>query len=250
MYGKIFKQIYKGTLAMVGPWEALVTFQQLIILADKDGIVDMTADAISRETTIPLEIIEKGIGALESPDPESRSPDHEGKRIIRLSDTRSWGWRLVNYEHYRKLRSEEERREYHRQYYRDHRSKAARELKSQQPQHPSTTSTNSTTSASTSTEVSSNRKEIVEIPTNLNESAWQDYVRHRKEIRAKKLTPRGEKMAMNKLAKLSPDQQQACVDLTISNGWQGLFPEKVMSERAPSDQEHNRKEIQSWLDNE
>lgn len=117
MYGKIFKQIYKGTLAMVGPWEALVTFQQLIILADKDGVVDMTADAISRETTIPLKIIEKGIAALEAPDPESRTPDEEGRRIVRLSDDRTWGWRIVNYAYYRKLRNEEERREYHRQYW-------------------------------------------------------------------------------------------------------------------------------------
>lgn len=131
MYGKLFRQMYKGTLASVGPWEALVTFQQMIILADKDGVVDMTADAISRETTIPRRVIDKGISALELPDPDSKSPDAGGCRITRLSDARAWGWKITNYDHYRRLRNEDERREYHRQYW--HKRKA---------QQDSTNSTN------------------------------------------------------------------------------------------------------------
>ena len=103
---------------MVGPWQALVTFQQMIVLADINGTVDMTADAIARETTIPLEIINTGIEALEKPDPESRSPEEEGRRIIRLRENSTWGWKIVNYAHYRKIQSEEQRAEYQAQYYR------------------------------------------------------------------------------------------------------------------------------------
>ena len=116
MYGKLFAQMYDGTLATKGPWQALVTFQQLIILADKEGVIDMTPEAISRRTTIPLEIILKGIPILESPDSESRTPAEDGRRIVKLSDTRDWGWRIVNYSHYRAIRSQEERREYMRLY--------------------------------------------------------------------------------------------------------------------------------------
>lgn len=122
MYGKLFAQMYDGTLGTKGPWQALVTFQQLIILADKSGVVDMTPEAISRRTTIPLEIITNGIQTLLEPDAASRSPDEEGRRITRISESRDWGWRIVNYEHYRKIRSEEERREYHRQYMRKRRA--------------------------------------------------------------------------------------------------------------------------------
>jgi hypothetical protein len=138
MYGKIFRQMFKGTLAKTGPWQAVVTFQQFIVLADREGVVDMTADSIARETTIPLEIIEIGIAALEQPDPDSRSPDEEGRRIIRLSETRKWGWKVVNYEHYRRLKSEEDRTEYHRQYWREKRSPKAKastdSTATQQPQ--------------------------------------------------------------------------------------------------------------------
>jgi hypothetical protein len=125
MYGKLFTQMYDGTLATKGPWQALVTFQQMIILADASGVVDMTAEAIARRTTVPLEIIAVGIAALEQPDDQSRTPDLEGRRIIRLDAARSWGWQIVNHAHYRKIRSQEERREYMRKYQREYRAKQA-----------------------------------------------------------------------------------------------------------------------------
>src|SRR3990172_11905550 len=124
MYGKLFAQMYDGTLATQGPWQALVTFQQFIILADKEGVVDMTADAIARRPTIPPDIIKIGIAALEQPDAASRSPDEEGCRIVRLSDARDWGWRIVNYLHYRTIRSQDERRDYMRIYQRNRRAAA------------------------------------------------------------------------------------------------------------------------------
>ena len=124
MYGKLFVQMYDGTLGTKGPWEALVTFQQFIILADQEGEVDMTPEAISRRSTIPLEIILKGIEELEKPDPSSRSPAEDGRRIVLLSDNRTWGWRIVNHAHYRNIRSQEDRREYMRNYQRIRRSKA------------------------------------------------------------------------------------------------------------------------------
>ena len=54
MYGKIFESMYDGS--MYGQWEAIITMQQMIVLADKDGIVDITPPALSARTSIPLEI--------------------------------------------------------------------------------------------------------------------------------------------------------------------------------------------------
>lgn len=116
--------MYEGSLVAAG-WEAVVTLQQLVILADKHGIVDMSLEAIARLTMIPVKHLRIGLAALEQPDPDSRTPGEDGRRIVRLSDTRSWGWRIVNHAHYRKIRSEEERREYHRNYQRNRRAKTA-----------------------------------------------------------------------------------------------------------------------------
>ena len=62
MYGKIFESMYDGTL--YGQWEALITFQQMIVLADKEGFIEITPPALSARTGIPLEIIQKGIEIL------------------------------------------------------------------------------------------------------------------------------------------------------------------------------------------
>jgi len=112
LYGKVFESMYDGTLASEGPWQALVTFQQLIVLADQDGVVDMTASAISRRTSIPLEIIKAGLDVLARPDPDSRTPDEDGRRIVCLESHRDWGWQIVNHRKYQQMRNAAERREY------------------------------------------------------------------------------------------------------------------------------------------
>lgn len=113
MYGKLFDQMYDSSLCEV--WQALVTFQQMIVLADSQGVLDMTPEALSRRTNIPLEIIQRGIDELEKPDERSRSPQHQGRRIERLDAHRNWGWQIINYAYYRNLASAEEKRESDRQ---------------------------------------------------------------------------------------------------------------------------------------
>jgi hypothetical protein len=123
MYSKIFASMYDGTLRTRSPWEATVTLQQLLILSDSHGQVDMTPEAIALRTGIPLEIIRKGIVALEVPDPDSRLPNEEGRRIVRIDPRRDWGWKIVNFIHYRDLKSENDRREYQKNLMRERRAK-------------------------------------------------------------------------------------------------------------------------------
>lgn len=167
MYVKIFAQMYDGTLCTAGPWQALVTFQQLLILADTEGVVDMTAVAIHRRTTVPLDIIEKGLAALMLPDPDSRTPVEDGRRIVPVSEGRSWGWRVVNYEHYRKLKREEDRREYHRAYWHKRKGKQADPLNN--TQHNSTDTTESTYSISRS--ICNKDQELLETQSRSNDAA-------------------------------------------------------------------------------
>jgi hypothetical protein len=114
--------MYDGTLRTRAPWQALVTFQQMLILCDPTGVCDMTAEALAFRTGIPLEFIQAGIAALEAPDPDSRLPNDEGRRIVRLDDHRNWGWRVTNFVHYRDLQSNEARREYQRKWLQDQRA--------------------------------------------------------------------------------------------------------------------------------
>lgn len=109
MYGKIFESMFNGSLC--GKWEAIVTFQQMIVLCDSFGIVDMTPEALTARTSIPLKHIKTGIRLLEQPDKYSRSDLEGGRRLVRIDPDRSWGWQIVNYEYYKTLASREDKRE-------------------------------------------------------------------------------------------------------------------------------------------
>lgn len=111
MYAKVFRSIFDGSL--YGQFEATIVFLAMLVLADKDGTVDMTAEKIAAECGYPLDIVNRGIAELEKPDPRSRTPDEDGRRIVTLHAA-GWGWHIVNYSKYREIRSTDERREYFR----------------------------------------------------------------------------------------------------------------------------------------
>lgn len=109
MYAKVFTQILDSTLAE--NYKTRHVFEDLLKLCDPNGVVDMTHEAIARRTNMPLEMVRAEIAELEKPDPRSRNPAHDGKRIARLSEGRDWGWAILNYDVYRKTVTEEQRRE-------------------------------------------------------------------------------------------------------------------------------------------
>lgn len=112
VYGKLFASMFDGSL--YGNWQAIVTFQQMIILCDADGVVDITPQALAARTSIPLDIIKEGLKVLEAPDAYSRTPDQDGRRIELLDEHRPWGWKIVNYAKYRMLVSAETIKEQNR----------------------------------------------------------------------------------------------------------------------------------------
>jgi len=95
----------------------------MLVLADSDGVVDMTHEAIARVTNVPLDWVKRSIHVLESPDPKSRTPDNSGARIARLDEHREWGWVILNYDRFREIATEEQRRVRTRERVRRHREK-------------------------------------------------------------------------------------------------------------------------------
>ena len=112
MYVKLFASLYHGTLR--GNSNGLLVFTNLLAHCDKEGIADIHPRAIAEEVGLPPEAVQAALIELEAPDLESRSPEEEGRRIIRTDEHRAWGWRVVNYGKYRAIRSEEDRREQNR----------------------------------------------------------------------------------------------------------------------------------------
>ena len=113
MYAKLFTSIYQGTLR--GNSHALLVFTNLLAHADKEGIVDMHPKAIAEEVGLTINEVRAALLMLEAPDDESRSPEEQGRRIVRLDEHRAWGWLVVNYVKYRSIRNEDDRREQNRE---------------------------------------------------------------------------------------------------------------------------------------
>jgi len=112
MYAKVYAQIFDSSLR--DKWQAWVVFVAMLALADADDELDMTLEALAARTGLPGSIVSEGVAWLEKPDPFSRSPEAEGRRIVRLDDHRAWGWKIVNRAKYKRLRDNTERREYFR----------------------------------------------------------------------------------------------------------------------------------------
>lgn len=208
-FSKVFSTMWGGSL--YGKFEASAVFMVLLSLCDRDGVVDMTPEAIAGLTGWPLDVIQRGIEELAAPDPRSRTPNEEGRRILLVDDHRDWGWRITNYLKYRDEMRAMERREYLRQ------------AKQKERKSKMSTDVNTSTNVNQCQPIADTDTDT---DTDINPTAWGQYVQHRKEKRHK-MTPLSEAKQKNVLRQFSFADQQKMVDITIANGWTGLFPERV-----------------------
>jgi hypothetical protein len=91
----------------------------MLAVAEADGFVSGAIPGMATVARLTLEDAKTAIDKLSSPDPYSRTPDAEGRRIIPVPG----GWQIVNYEYFRKPQDDDERRRYMREYMRQYRTK-------------------------------------------------------------------------------------------------------------------------------
>lgn len=95
-YAKLFSSIVSSTV-----WcEDDKTFRiwiALLAMADAEGHVEGSIPALARLTTYTFPEVEHAIERLSSPDPYSRTKDHEGRRIAACDG----GWQILNFPAYR-----------------------------------------------------------------------------------------------------------------------------------------------------
>jgi hypothetical protein len=131
MFAKVFSQILDSSIAE--DYRVRHIFMDLLVMADTDGVVDKTPQAIARIANVPLDQIQMALAALSLPDTFSRTKDHDGRRIQLIDSQRDWGWRIVNYQKYRDIRDEEARRIANRSYKRAQRQRASQQKSAECP---------------------------------------------------------------------------------------------------------------------
>jgi hypothetical protein len=119
MYAKLMSRITESSL-MDEEIVVRYAFMMMLAIADPQGYVIGTDIAIARRMNIPLDTLKKCLVSLMSPDENSNSKEHEGRRVIDSDCER--GYFVVNYGKYRDTRDEEHRREYMREYMRKRRN--------------------------------------------------------------------------------------------------------------------------------
>lgn len=79
----VFSSIFTGTLH--GKWPDLGLWIALLAMSDRHGLIDVTPGYISTMTGLPIDDVTACIGRFIAPDPHSRTPDQDGRRLVLLS---------------------------------------------------------------------------------------------------------------------------------------------------------------------
>lgn len=121
-YTKLFSSILASTIWRTDNPTRLLWITMLA-MTDRFGCVYASVPGLADFARISLEECERGLAALQSPDPYSRTKDFEGRRLMPIDG----GWHIVNFDKFRKLLNEEERREYLKLKQREYRAKHKQE---------------------------------------------------------------------------------------------------------------------------
>ncbi len=228
MYAKLFTSIYQGTLR--GNSHGLLVFTNLLAHADKEGVADIHPRAISEEVGLSVDQVRVAIGMLESPDEESRSPEEQGRRIVRMDEHRAWGWRVVNYLKYRAIRDEDDRREQNRlsqAKWREKNKPASSSVITSKPDKPKSAHTEADTEADTdkapkpSSDADSPDLTVKDlIAEGIDSEVAKDWLRVRKDKKARLTRTAWDAVKREAcIAGLTPAQ---AVKISAENTWQGF----------------------------
>lgn len=97
-YTPVFGSVFKGSLC--GKFPDLPLWLVILAMADRNGEVDAHPSYISSVSGIPVDAVADCIARFCEPDEHSRTPDHDGRRLIPI-EGRGFGWRIVNHGLYR-----------------------------------------------------------------------------------------------------------------------------------------------------
>jgi hypothetical protein len=126
-----FTKLYKSILDS-SVWDedvyTRILWVTMLAAVDMEGKVIASRDRLRAKANIPHRQFDKALETLAAPDPESRTPDNEGRRIEKIQG----GWLILNHELYLQKGREDERREYKRQWDRKNRPSGSQRAKNAQ----------------------------------------------------------------------------------------------------------------------
>lgn len=102
-YTKLFNSIVTSTIWTEDD-KTRIVWITMLALSDQNGEVHSSIPGLARLSAIPIPDVERALEKFLSPDPYSRTPDNDGRRIAKIDG----GWELLNHAKYRKMASKED----------------------------------------------------------------------------------------------------------------------------------------------
>lgn len=98
-YTPLFRQMLSGSLH--GRWPHTGVWACLLSCVSREGVIDEHPAALAAAIGISVDMLLKCIDDFMQPDPDSRTTEHDGRRLELIDPNRSWGWRVLNHGKYR-----------------------------------------------------------------------------------------------------------------------------------------------------
>jgi len=109
MYGKLFASTFTGSMRGSGV-HIFAVWAYALATKDQHGFVELNVDdLVDRLGNCVAADIQDALNFLTTPDPDSRSADEDGRRLV---EEGPYLYRVVNAVDYQKIKKEDDRREY------------------------------------------------------------------------------------------------------------------------------------------
>lgn len=120
-YTKLFSSIVTSTI-WVESDRTRIVWITMLAMADRNGEIQASIPGLARLAGVPIPDCEEALAKFIAPDPYSRTPDDEGRRIEKIEG----GWALLNHAKYREMASRDDSKAANTERQRRHREKEKR----------------------------------------------------------------------------------------------------------------------------
>jgi hypothetical protein len=223
-YTPIFDSVFQGSLC--GKWPDIGIWALMLAMQDKNGEIDAHPSYIAMVTGCPVEQVEQCIRRFCEPDPSSRTPDEDGRRLIPIPG-RGFGWTVVNH---RKYREKARKSSFDAARVADGRN-AERMKTRADPRSPAQTRRDPPSDSDANTNTNSKKGAAAPFIEGLDPKAWEAWTEYRKAI-GKAIKPASVNAAAKAMAALGAGQASA-VQHSIANSYTGLFAPTVNGKPQP-----------------
>lgn len=243
-YGKIFDSLYTGSMVGAGI-NVFAVWSYVIANAKPPGIIELNPRLLAATFGCDVASVTDAIEKLCAPDPESRTKEHDGRRLLAEGQ---FLYRIPTWAKYNQIRNEVERREKNREYakaYRERQKLAASNVSTDAADVSTDALTNqqnqpirSVRTASTSTLFGEEEREeggkppLASLrPPEVPEDLWAEWVSFRRTKRA--TVTKRVLDATRKTATEAGMSMAEALTYWIANGQTGFFPPKNADGKKP-----------------